>query len=514
VRKLAVLGFVALCAALSVVPGRPAAAGGRAWKVLPLRFAAGPGALDRSFGGTGKVSTDFGQLDELRDLAVQRDGKIVAAGSATNPLTYLSRIVVARYRLDGSLDPRFGVGGRATVGVSANEFATAIALQRDGKIVVAGGAVPDGSTDAEILVARFNPDGSLDGSFGAGGKVLTDLGSKTGLANGLVIQPDGKLVVVGSARGANEASEFVLVRYQGDGSLDPTFGGDGEVFTAFAPGYWNLGKALALARGGRIVAAGWALPGGAGGPGRIDVARYNADGMLDTSFADGGKLVSAPGTDNGAFGVLALPDGKVVVGGFVDSSFAVARYTVDGKPDPAFPLTLGPWRGGIAYDLVRQNDGKLLVSGTASNSTLDRGPDFALIRLERSGELDQSFHGGRVSTDFGGLDEATALAVSGTKIVAGGSTSQLNSNYNITSQDFALARYAGAAPRCVVPSLRGRILRRARSALAKAHCGLGQVRRAASTSVPRGRVISQRPTAGRSLANGTKVNLVVSRGQR
>jgi uncharacterized delta-60 repeat protein len=527
-RRLAIIALVALSAALALLPGRPAAASpvqvswlGQPAHAFGTALSARAGDLDLTFDGDGKVITDFGQLDAVEDLAVQRDGKIVAAGSTQQPITFDDvQGALVRYTRDGSLDATFGTGGKVTTEFGGRvNSAYAVEIQGDGKIVAAGAVASDGPTGGDIALARYNADGSLDTSFGIGGKVVTDFNLTHEWASGLAIQPDGKLVVVGSTRPFGPFSrnlpEFALARYNPNGSLDTSFDGDGKVSTRFTPGWADQGYGIALAPDGKIVVAGWALPDGASGPGAIDVARYNTDGSLDATFDGDGRVVSAPGADNGAFAVVVQPDRRIVVAGFVEFDLALVRYNAGGRLDSTFGLegvarsSLG--RFATAQDLVRQSDGKLVAAGSVS------GPgdiEFAVARFKRSGEHDESFHGGAITTDFGAWDHAQAVALQADgKIVAGG-FSEADNDGTITAEDFALARYLGAPPPCKVPNVRGRKLPVARSAITKARCRLGKVRRKASKKVKRGRVVSQSPRAGTRLPNLGKVNLVASRGRR
>src|SRR6185312_12779398 len=177
---------------------------------------AAAGDLDGAFGTGGTVTTDFaGNGDEARAVAVQPDGKIVAAGGALGATVDFALV---RYRPDGTLDATFGTGGKVTTDFGSAEQAFAVAVQPDGKIVVAGG----GATGFEL--ARYNADGSLDGTFGAGGKVTTrfGLGLPFTRAHAIVLQPDGKIVVAGTATSAT-APDFGLARYNPNGSLDASF---------------------------------------------------------------------------------------------------------------------------------------------------------------------------------------------------------------------------------------------------------------------------------------------------
>ena len=486
---------------------------GLALLVGPAADAGPPRALDPTFGTHGKVVTDFGHEDAIYGLVVQPDGKIVAVGDDYSGYGANDSFALARYTKAGALDPTFGLGGKVTTEFGhPSSWARAVALQRDGKIVVAGGTY-SAATGTDIAVARYDAHGSLDGTFGTAGEVVTDLGGSIGSATSLLIQPDGKIVVAGLTRLPGSYDEhppdFVVARYTTSGALDPTFGTGGVVTTGFQPGFSDIPSGVALGPGGKIVAAGTGLPGGASGPGVIDIARYNPNGALDPTFDGDGMLVSAPSSDNGATGgVVVQPDGKVVVAGYAFTSFGgmmLARYTAAGDFDPTFDLTTAP--PGYAEALARQPDGKLVVVGTTAVSDSDE--EFVVARFGRSGAPDRSFHGGYVVTDLGGWDQAqgVALAPDG-KIVAGGVSGRLT-DLGIDQQNFALARYLDV-PDCRVPNVVGKTLRSAKAAIAKANCRLGHVRPRSARAG--GRVVSQRPGPGRTLAHGSRIDLVVSRG--
>ena len=494
IRALVVLG-----AAFALLLGQPADAGA-------------PGTLDTSFGHHGKVITDFGRVDGIEDIAIQPDGKIVAVGDSWLLGTGSDHFALARYAKSGALDPTFGLGGKVTTDFgSLTSAAYGVALQRDGKIVVAGLAGGD------IALARYEPDGSLDGSFGESGKVLTDLGVYSA-AFRIVLQPDGKIVVAGPTRehGSYDAHppDFVIARYTTDGTLDPSFAAGGVVITAFQPGFADTPYGVALAPGGKIVAAGTGLPGGFSGPGVIDIARYNADGSPDTTFAGDGALVSMPTDDSYSYGgVVVQPDSKIVVAGAVSiGGMALIRYTTTGALDPTFGFARGDVVSALggAEDLVRQPDGKFVVAGVKGVS--ETNAEFMVARFKRSGALDSSFHGGAAITDLGAVDQARAVALQPDgKIVLGGISEQISNGFT-EAGDFALARYVGVA-NCRVPSVVGKTLRAAKTAIARANCRVGRVGRRASASA-RGRVVSQRPPPGKTFANRSKIDLVVSRGRR
>src|SRR6185436_8183780 len=198
------------------------------------------GNLDPTFGTGGTVRTDFaGNIDEANAVAIQSNGQIVAAGSSFSNSKTVEDFIVARYNANGSLDKRFGKNGKITTDFFRNvDSISAIMIQPDGKIVVAGTVdfnpdVPGSGLD--FALARYNSSGTLDGSFGKGGKVVFDFFGSFDQANAAVLQPDGKIIVVGSASydSANRDIGFALARFNTDGSTDFGFGTGGKQITDF-----------------------------------------------------------------------------------------------------------------------------------------------------------------------------------------------------------------------------------------------------------------------------------------
>ncbi len=405
---------------------------------LPAPVRAGPGDLDPTFGSGGMVTTRFIGGGAVQALALQADGKIVVAGSSAGR-DDLSDFALARYNPDGSLDPSFGNGGKVTTDFGGDDAAFAVALQADGKIVVAGFSF------GQVALARYNSDGTLDPSFGSGGKVTTSFGDCDGSAYALSLQPDGKIIVAGVS-----CADFLLVRYNPDGSLDSGFGSRGKVTTNFGALYLAVARALALQADGKIVAAGvfgvdFAL------------ARYNPDGSLDPSFGNGGKVTTDFGGAADAFALALQQDGKIVATGpcfvFRNYFFALARYNADGSLDANFgtggkvlthfvfagPLAL---RGrDFAEALALQPDGKIVVAGWTEFSLSEF---VTLARYTAAGQLDAPFAGGvELTTNFGGSGSAEvhalALQPDGKIIVAG----EFCASGNCERGDFALARYRG-----------------------------------------------------------------------
>src|SRR5207253_2915603 len=297
-------------------------------------------------------------------------------------------------------------------------------------------------------------DGDLGRTFGTGGTVMTDLNRSTDLANAVAIQSDGKLVVVGQTYKNNDYSteDFAVTRYNTDGTLDNTFGRGGKVRTDF-PGLAAVSSAVVIQPDGKIVVAGGAFPQFTFA-GNFEVVRYNPNGSLDRSFGNGGIVTTTFPEGSYAFDVALQPDGKIVAAGtvFVDfipgepsnTDFALARYNPDGTPDAAFG------NGGQvstdfvgmeddAFSVLIQSDGKIVAVGSANSPATYY--DFAAVRYLSNGTIDTAFGvAGKVSTDFGdhNFDRAQSAALqSDDKIVAAGFAISQNG----LSENFAVARY-------------------------------------------------------------------------
>ncbi|MEU6574281.1 hypothetical protein [Streptomyces sp. NPDC046805] len=273
------------------------------------------GSLDTSFGDGGKVRTDLsgGLGDGIRGLALTKDGKILAAG-ASGPDSF-----VARYLPDGHLDPTFGNGGVAKTDFGLGDHLFALDELPDGKIIGAG------TSNGDFLLARFNPDGTLDTSFGQGGSVHTDMSGQNDLAFGFAHTADGYLIT-GAANapdpfGATGPIRTAVARYHTDGTLDTSFGGDGKVTTDVDPVTADEGREVAVDSQGRVVVAG--LTGEVSAfpldptAGDMLVTRYRPDGTLDTSFGggDGISTVDFNGGADAARGLVLTGNDDIIVGG-------------------------------------------------------------------------------------------------------------------------------------------------------------------------------------------------------
>lgn len=369
---------------------------------LTLTVRGAMGDVDTSFGG-GILVTPGGLTDDyVRGVAVQADGKPVVVGHGVFSPATGTDFMLLRHLRDGGLDPSFGTGGRVSTAFNnggASDEAQAVVVQPDGKILVAG-ASDQGGTGYDFAVARYNPDGSLDASFGTGGRVTTAIGNGADKAYALLLQPDGKIVLGGdSSQGAN-GKDFALVRYNADGTLDASFGNGGKVITPIgAQGASEsiYGLALQTVNGAaRLVAV--------GGEGDFIAAAYRADGSLDAGFGTGGIVKGLFGTVVGAArSVVVTAANQLVLAGHRDHDFAAVRLLANGSLDASFgtagrvvhALSADNWDEATA--LVQQADGKLLLGGWVYVGA-GSSADTVLLRLNADGSRDASFGPGGVRT--------------------------------------------------------------------------------------------------------------------
>lgn len=422
--------------------------------------------LDPSFGKNGVAMISFvtGQ-DYARSVAMQPDGRIVVAGTAcAEPSGYCGlgtsrfSFALARFMPDGAIDTSFGVDGKATT-IFGNHQDTAysVAIQPDGGIVAAGTSVNFGLSTMYIALARYKPDGSLDETFGDGGKVLTL--ASTGLsaaAYSVALQSDGRIVVAGQSEYPDYTHGFGLVRYNPDGSLDISFGIDGKVSTRIR-NRDSLAYAVTIQPDGLIVAVGHGLASLLFGTKGFAVARYLPDGTPDTSFNGNGHVVTAIGTRHSeAFTVAIAQDGKILAAGHSDigqynnEDFALIRYNSDGTLDMTFglggkvttPIFAGSLDPDLVFSLVLYPDGRIGAAGKS-------GDRFAIARYHYDGSLDNSLNGtGTVTTPVGpyGSGATSAVLRPDGKVIAAGYSVSLG------GADFTLLRYlAPCRPTTLTP---------------------------------------------------------------
>jgi uncharacterized delta-60 repeat protein len=272
----------------------------------------------------------------------------------------------------GDLDPSFGTGGKVVTDLGSPngsaDGAQDVALAPDGRIVAAG----------LTGLARYNADGSLDDTFGDGGKLVTAPGIR---ARGVALQPDGKILLAGQAGGATDPDtgatdhDFALARYTSDGSIDPTFGTNGVATTSFSDGPLEDAFDLAVQPDGKIVAAGSANF-------NFAMARYNANGTLDDTFSGDGKVTTASFDRLQAHAIALQSNGKILLAGAVgraNSDFFLVRYNSDGSEDVSFngngrvTTAFGAYRSERILDLAIQRDGKLVAVGGAYDGLVAGG---------------------------------------------------------------------------------------------------------------------------------------------
>jgi uncharacterized delta-60 repeat protein len=438
------------------------------------------GALDPSFGnGAGYVATSVSAYGSgAAAVLIQPDGKILAAGDAALGSADASPpdvFAVVRYQADGSLDTSFGTGGHAFADFPGAAFhgwrysiANAAALYpqsgtaNDGKIVLAG--EHDTKYGAVFALARFNANGTLDSTFGSDkknpGEVTTTF-STTGdpyqEAFGVVIQPDGKIVVGGTT----SDGAFILARYTTAGALDKTFGTGGVVMTAFSGGVLSAGTLLSQPDG-KLLVVGETHP--VSQTWVVSLARYNSNGSLDTSFGTSGQVTSPVVVNNaGVKAAIYLPGtanaGEIAVvgqtagssGGYVE----VARFTDKGALDATFGsggTTTGQLGSNPAVAIAA--DGKLVVSFDSQTST-DTTSQFGVARYNTDGSPDSTFgFAGTVRSLLTGYSAGSPAAValqSNGDIVAAGQVyfTGFNQYYprGFGSTNFAVVRYLPSAPR-------------------------------------------------------------------
>jgi uncharacterized delta-60 repeat protein len=417
--------------------------------VVPAASAA-PGTLDATFGVGGALRSNFGgTYDWAFATAIQPDGRILAAGVSDARGTY--DFALARYTSAHDLDPTFGVGGVVLTDFGHSyDWAYALALLPDGKILVAG--VSDASGSKDFALARYGPNGDLDRSFGHDGLVTEHLRSlTTDIIHGVAIQPDGRIVVAGvtyeDVLTLRPHGDFMVARYNPDGTNDLSFGIGGVTTTDFSGESYDEPYAIVLQPDGRIVLGGYTNSGGGSGvlfgAEQLALARYMPNGLLDPSFGQDGKVIFDGGSLNER--ILALtpgPDGSLLAGGYVNGEKRGDLLLARLRPDGSLAGGFGNTGLGFSVDdlgtnserissLVLQPDGGIVAGG---QTAVANNADFAVFRYDGNGVLDPTFgRGGVASFDFGGREDrvhAVALQPDG-KIVAVGQS----------EADFAVVRF-------------------------------------------------------------------------
>jgi uncharacterized delta-60 repeat protein len=371
---------------------------------------------------------------------------------------HATSVAVARYNADGSLDRTFNATGVVSVRAPDQSFGNALAIQADGKIVVVGAVSSLVTGGVEFYVERINTDGTPDTAFGTGGALTTRIAGLDAEARAVAVQPDGKLVVAGTAYGSGSVhDQFGLARYNADGSLDSSFGASGTLVTQVSPG-GSEARGVAVQMDGKILAAGTAF---ASGPmdDHFALARYNADGSPDVSFGSGGVTTADfaalldpthPAPFDRAMGVALQPDGKILVVGTtggMSTDFAIARHNPDGSLDATFGLLgraiLDLGRGAQAFAVGVDPGGRIVLAGSGGASA--SGEPFVVARQNADGTRDVSFgSGGQVTANFqGGTSGARSLVVQpdGMIVVGGSGYGPTPLGSDVPEGGFALQRW-------------------------------------------------------------------------
>lgn len=405
---------------------------GGVWTGESPALAAG-GDLDPSFGVGGRVTTTefYEGLGSADAIAMQPDGKIVVAGYLWSYPEEEEEFAVARFDVDGSLDPTFAGDGTASTifrtGDDCHEDARAVLVQSDGKIVAVGVSYCKPPEPGLFLLARYNVDGTPDDTFGDHGTVMTSFGADCYTqAEAAALQPDGKIVVAGTGActQAGIDDRFAIARYDMDGVLDPSFSDDGMVMTNFTRQFDKLTD-VEVQPDGKIMVGGtaayWMVEIPDALESRAALARYRPDGTLDSTFGGDGKVTTSfhsrrcPGS-NESYDLEVQPDGKIVQGGSAACAasagdvphprWALLRYRPNGTLDRTFgrngrvvtifsDTTWGDWMGG---GIAIQANGRIVAAG----STARHASRFMLVRYRTDGRPDATFgDAGQVLTSFG-----------------------------------------------------------------------------------------------------------------
>jgi uncharacterized delta-60 repeat protein len=535
------------------------------------------GSLDPSFGNGGLVDTCVAQPIDcgpnlssgdgtLDTVLAEPDGKLLAIGSGEHGLTFV------RYNDDGSLDTTFGTGGISPDPSSPDypppvmNGAGPAVLQPDGKIVaLVSGGIENGSSIGGGI-ARFNPDGTLDQSFGTDGVERPSWPSDTCTCRvyleSLALGPNGTIVLGGvyedtTAGVDNPVYSWLAERYTSDGSPDSSFGSNG---VAIVPD--GGASAMAVLSDGKIVLGDeydpWReIPGECCDSSSARLIRLNADGTLDTTFGTNGVEITTPANKSDGPALLndyylfAQPDGKVMALGEVGlapasagTGFGLERFMPDGSPDPSFGIdgvagiSFGSWYDAAMRAATVQPDGKILAVGSGWPSQAPPPgtttpislllmrylPDGSTpLAVSQSGtgtgtvdsqplgiQCDGKFN---CSAQFANQSDVTLTAhpSQGAQISWNGACAGHALTCRVTVNQ-ATSHVQVTFSLCDVPRLHGKALSKAESAIRRNHCSVGRVTRKSSRTIARGFVISEKPGAGSAMPARTKVNLVVSKG--
>lgn len=410
------------------------------------------GSLDPAFNSTGYYIHDFGFQDNLNQIILQPDQKILATGVALSSF-FTGELEVLRLNTNGVPDVNFGTNGVFAYPGSGETYGYAIALTPDNKIIV-GGIYFNVETDytADLLLIRLDQSGNLDPTFGTNGAIVVPLSPFDDYLQALAVQPDGKIVVsgtLGETAGFELRNAPCIVRFLENGQLDTAFGTNGVVkFTPEAID--NELTSCMVQPDGKIVASGH-FEAEFVGYSNFDilVVRVDENGIPDATFGVDGRVVTpVNGGVDDAFGMDIDNQGNIYVSGFttlpvtLELDMVLLKYLSNGQLDPDFGIaglvTFNAQPYDVANDLVIQPDGKILLAGSIGGAFLDP-KSFALWRYLPNGSPDLTFGStGHITTDVfaGSMHEFNTVTLQNNgNIVAGGK------GFNGTGNDMVVVRY-------------------------------------------------------------------------
>jgi uncharacterized delta-60 repeat protein len=353
------------------------------------------GTLDNSFDVDGIVTTSPGAYSTAEAVGIQTDGKIVVG--ATVIFGTNSGITLLRYNANGSLDNTFNVTGVAHTDFNnSTEYCTAVAVQPDGKIVASGYSI-DAFSEHFAATVRYNVDGTIDQSFGSGGKVLSQYLNTDSYAQDMILQQDGKIVLCGVTKDSLGKNIMLAIRYNSNGSIDSSFDNDGMVVVDFT-GYGADCSSIALQPDGKLVLAG--TNNNVIGNSKMVLVRLNTNGSLDNTFDTDGKQNSIANACQ-AYSTKLQSDGKIIVAGNIyvnnaGTDFIVLRYNTDGSVDSSFGIDgvvikdVGLYQD-FCLSVSVESSGNIILAG-ASRMSQQADANFTLLRLNSLGILDTSFN--------------------------------------------------------------------------------------------------------------------------
>ncbi|MFC2094173.1 hypothetical protein ACFLSH_00960 [Bacteroidota bacterium] len=390
-----------------------------------LCIAQSPGDLDKIFGNGGKVNVGIsGYYDVAKSMALQNDGKIVVVGYGKESLASFKGLSMTRYLQNGEMDYDFGnLGVNQRVTTDLEGEAHSVTIQKDNKIVITGYSISSATNNEEITLIRFTENGNIDKSFGNKGLIVTEISDEKDVGASVTVQRDGKIVVVGSTD-HKPTTDIVLIRYNENGSIDYGFGINGIVITDIKSSM-DIGKSLVIQNDGKIVVAGFTY---IINKFFMTLLRYESNGDLDPSFGESGIVVTEINGRRGKMDMAIQNDGKIILVGpsEVETShhFTVLRFNNNGSLDQSFgrkgvtKTIIGNYSEAesVALDL----NGNIVVAGTTELGN----EQFAVAMYNQQGVLVSDFGlDGIVKASFikNSVDRAHSVAIDndGNIIVAG-----------------------------------------------------------------------------------------------